>query len=85
VILTGRNPDRLKEAATELGALSTATFDANDLAALGAFFDHLEWRAGHTSTWDPMRTTRSRGRQKCSAASAVVWEVAMKSLRSARA
>jgi len=41
VILTGRNPDRLKKAATELGALSTATFDANDLAALEGFFEHL--------------------------------------------
>jgi NAD(P)-dependent dehydrogenase (short-subunit alcohol dehydrogenase family) len=42
VILAGRNPDRLQNAATELGALSTATFDANDSAALEAFFAHLE-------------------------------------------
>ncbi len=34
VILSGRNPERLKNAATELGALSTATFDASDSAAL---------------------------------------------------
>ena len=47
VILTGRNPDRLKKAATELGALSTATFDANDLAALEAFFAHLEGPIDH--------------------------------------
>jgi NAD(P)-dependent dehydrogenase (short-subunit alcohol dehydrogenase family) len=39
-ILTGRDPDRLKNAATALGALSTATFD--DSAALEAFFAHLE-------------------------------------------
>ena len=34
VIPTGNNRDRLEGAATEVGALSTATFDANDLAAL---------------------------------------------------
>jgi NAD(P)-dependent dehydrogenase (short-subunit alcohol dehydrogenase family) len=47
VILTGRNPDRLKDAATALGALSTATFDANDSAALEAFFAHLEGPIDH--------------------------------------
>ena len=30
VILTGRNPERLQRAASELGALSTAAFDATD-------------------------------------------------------
>ncbi|MEA2248801.1 MAG: hypothetical protein QOH46_3330 [Solirubrobacteraceae bacterium] len=47
VILTGRNPDRLKNAATALGALSTATFDANDSAALEAFFERLEGPIDH--------------------------------------
>jgi NAD(P)-dependent dehydrogenase (short-subunit alcohol dehydrogenase family) len=47
VILTGRNPDRLKTAATALGALSTATFDANDLAALEAFFARLDGPIDH--------------------------------------
>jgi NAD(P)-dependent dehydrogenase (short-subunit alcohol dehydrogenase family) len=47
VILTGRNPDRLQEAATELGAQSTAAFDANDLAALEAFFADLEGPIDH--------------------------------------
>jgi NAD(P)-dependent dehydrogenase (short-subunit alcohol dehydrogenase family) len=47
VILTGRNPDRLKDAATALGALSTATFDANDSAALEDFFGHLEGPIDH--------------------------------------
>lgn len=47
VILTGRNPDRLKKAATELGALSTATFDANDLAALEGFFERLSAPIDH--------------------------------------
>ena len=47
VILTGRNPDRLRTAAAELGALSTATFDANDLGALEGFFEHLEAPIDH--------------------------------------
>ena len=38
VILTGRNPERLQRAATELGALSTAAFDAADAGALEQFF-----------------------------------------------
>jgi NAD(P)-dependent dehydrogenase (short-subunit alcohol dehydrogenase family) len=42
VILTGRNPERLEAAATELGAAGTAAFDAHDLTALGEFFDGLE-------------------------------------------
>jgi NAD(P)-dependent dehydrogenase (short-subunit alcohol dehydrogenase family) len=41
VILTGRNPDRLKQAALELGAQRTAAFDANDAAALAKFFQDL--------------------------------------------
>jgi NADP-dependent 3-hydroxy acid dehydrogenase YdfG len=34
VIRTGRNPDRLKQAALELGAQRTAASDANDAASL---------------------------------------------------
>jgi len=49
VILAGRNPDRLLKAATELGALSTATFDADDSAALEAFFGHLEGPIDHVT------------------------------------
>jgi NAD(P)-dependent dehydrogenase (short-subunit alcohol dehydrogenase family) len=47
VILTGRNPDRLEEAVTEVGALSSATFDANDPAALQGFFEHLDGTLDH--------------------------------------
>lgn len=47
VILTGRNPDRLKNAAAELGALGTATFDASDSAALEVFFAGLEQAIDH--------------------------------------
>jgi NAD(P)-dependent dehydrogenase (short-subunit alcohol dehydrogenase family) len=47
IILTGRNPDRLESAGTEVGALSTATFDAEDLTALEAFFGGLEAPIDH--------------------------------------
>jgi len=53
VILTGRNPDRLREAASDVGALSTSAFDATDAAALQRFFaqaptpiDHVLITAG---------------------------------------
>ncbi|HTS35764.1 MAG TPA: SDR family oxidoreductase [Candidatus Solibacter sp.] len=41
VILTARNPERLKHAANELDALSTAAFDATDPVALERFFQDL--------------------------------------------
>ena len=41
VILTARNRARLQEAAREVGASSTAAFDANDSASLEQFFDGL--------------------------------------------
>jgi len=41
VILTGRDPDRLAEAAQEVGAQRTAAFDVNDTAALARFFQEL--------------------------------------------
>jgi NAD(P)-dependent dehydrogenase (short-subunit alcohol dehydrogenase family) len=41
VILTGRDEDRLERAAREVDASSTAAFDANEPAALEAFFDDL--------------------------------------------
>src|SRR6478735_3539492 len=47
VILTGRNPDRLRQAAADVGALGTTTFDANDSTALEAFFAHLEEPVDH--------------------------------------
>src|SRR6476659_7551753 len=47
VILTGRSPDRLTEAALELGAQRTAAFDANDSAALERFFQDLPTPIDH--------------------------------------
>ena len=41
VVLTGRHPDRLREAAQELGASRRAAFDANDASALERFFQDL--------------------------------------------
>ena len=41
VILTGRDPGRLKQAASEVGAQRTAAFDATDAAALRRFFQDL--------------------------------------------
>jgi len=41
VVLTGRNPERLKQAALELDAHMTAAFDANDPASVKRFFEDL--------------------------------------------
>jgi NAD(P)-dependent dehydrogenase (short-subunit alcohol dehydrogenase family) len=47
VILTGRNPDRLNEAAQTVGAQRTAAFDANDSVALASFFEDLPTPIDH--------------------------------------
>jgi NAD(P)-dependent dehydrogenase (short-subunit alcohol dehydrogenase family) len=47
VILTGRNSDRLNQAALELGAQRTAVFDAQDEASLERFFQDLPTRIDH--------------------------------------
>jgi NAD(P)-dependent dehydrogenase (short-subunit alcohol dehydrogenase family) len=56
VILTGRSPDRLRQAASEVDARSTAAFDATDTASLQKFFrdlvapiDHVMVTAGGPS------------------------------------
>jgi len=41
LILVARNRERLQRAADELGAVSTATFDADDSQALEAFFQQI--------------------------------------------
>jgi NAD(P)-dependent dehydrogenase (short-subunit alcohol dehydrogenase family) len=53
VILTGRNPERLRSAADELGALSTAAFDANAPASLEAFFGDLPQPIDHVMVTGP--------------------------------
>jgi NAD(P)-dependent dehydrogenase (short-subunit alcohol dehydrogenase family) len=47
VILTGRNPERLRSAATELEARSTAAFDATDPNPLERFFRDLPGPIDH--------------------------------------
>jgi len=52
VILTGRNPQRLEDAARDIGA-RTAAFDATDPAALARFFDALPGRIDHVLVTGP--------------------------------
>jgi NAD(P)-dependent dehydrogenase (short-subunit alcohol dehydrogenase family) len=47
VVLTGRNPDRLTQAALDVGAHRTASFDANDSASLQRFFQELPTPIDH--------------------------------------
>jgi NADP-dependent 3-hydroxy acid dehydrogenase YdfG len=42
VVLVGRDPERLRQAAAEVGAQHTAAVDATDVAALKGFFDGLD-------------------------------------------
>jgi NAD(P)-dependent dehydrogenase (short-subunit alcohol dehydrogenase family) len=53
VILTARNPDRLKRAALELGAQATAAFDATDPESLGVFFRSLQTPIDHVMVTGP--------------------------------
>jgi NAD(P)-dependent dehydrogenase (short-subunit alcohol dehydrogenase family) len=60
VILTGRNPDRLKDAAKDVGAERTAAFDATETTSLARFFqdlpapiDHVMVTAGRP-TYSPL-------------------------------
>jgi NAD(P)-dependent dehydrogenase (short-subunit alcohol dehydrogenase family) len=47
LILTGRSPERLQRAASEIHALSTTAFDATDPALLGQFFRDLPTSIDH--------------------------------------
>jgi NAD(P)-dependent dehydrogenase (short-subunit alcohol dehydrogenase family) len=50
VVLAGRNPERLEHAAREVGALSSAAFDATDFERLDRFFDELPTPIDHVMT-----------------------------------
>jgi NAD(P)-dependent dehydrogenase (short-subunit alcohol dehydrogenase family) len=70
VILTGRNPERLKQAALELDAQRTAAFDANDPAALQSFFrglptpiDHVMVTAGTPHYKPPLEMSPEEARR----------------------
>ena len=76
VILTGRDPDRLRQAAQELSAERTAAFDANDAASVARFFrglpapvDHVMVTAAARSTGRCSRWTQPR----CAKRSASTW------------
>jgi NAD(P)-dependent dehydrogenase (short-subunit alcohol dehydrogenase family) len=53
VILTARNPERLKQAASEVDAQSTAAFDATDFKLLQKFFDDLPAPVDHVLVTGP--------------------------------
>jgi NAD(P)-dependent dehydrogenase (short-subunit alcohol dehydrogenase family) len=53
VVLTARDPDRLRAAADEIGATSTEAFDLNDLARLEQFFADLPGPVDHVLVTGP--------------------------------
>jgi NAD(P)-dependent dehydrogenase (short-subunit alcohol dehydrogenase family) len=53
VVLTGRDPERLKRAAFDVDAQSTAAFDATDPAALKRFFEDLPDPIDHVMVTGP--------------------------------
>jgi NAD(P)-dependent dehydrogenase (short-subunit alcohol dehydrogenase family) len=53
VILTGRNPDRLEQAASDVGAQRTAAFDATDATAMQSFFHDLPAPIDHVMVTGP--------------------------------
>jgi NAD(P)-dependent dehydrogenase (short-subunit alcohol dehydrogenase family) len=83
VILTGRNRDRLSQAAHEVGAQKTAAFDATDTAALQRFFhdlpapiDHVMVTAGGPSYGPLLEMNSARVRDALSDHIVVGLEVA---------
>ena len=70
IILTGRNRERLEQAAREVGAERTAAFDANDPASLQSFFqdlpspiDHVMVTAGAPHYRPPLEMSPEEARQ----------------------
>src|ERR1700719_1909010 len=53
LILAARTPEPLQRAASELGALSTAAFDATDFERLAKFFDELPTPIHHVLVTGP--------------------------------
>ena len=56
VIVAGRDPERVERAARELGALSSAAFDATDFARLERFFEALPTPIDHVLVTGPAPT-----------------------------
>jgi NAD(P)-dependent dehydrogenase (short-subunit alcohol dehydrogenase family) len=83
LVLTGRNPDRLRQAALELGAQRAAVFDATDAAAVQRFFqdlpapiDHVMVTAGGPQYGSLLELDAAQVRQAISDHAVVVLEVA---------
>ena len=83
VILAGRNPERLEQAAIELAAQRTAAFDANDPASLQSFFqdlatpiDHVMVTAGAPHYGPPLAMTPEEARRGLTEHLLVALEVA---------
>jgi NAD(P)-dependent dehydrogenase (short-subunit alcohol dehydrogenase family) len=53
LILTGRDPEGLENAAREVGATSSVAFDATDFDRLGKFFDELSTPIDHVLVTGP--------------------------------
>lgn len=53
VVLAARNPERLEQAGRDVGARSTAAFDATDAGALEEFFDGLPGPIDHVLVTGP--------------------------------
>src|SRR6476619_1347588 len=47
IVLTGRDPDRLRDAARQVDARSTAAFDVTDLPRLERFFEDVPGPVDH--------------------------------------
>lgn len=83
VIITGRNPDRLMQAAQEVSAHRTAAFDANDTARLAKFFhdlpapiDHVMVTAGGPTYGPLLEMDSTQVRRALSDHAALALEVA---------
>ena len=70
LILTSRNPERLKQAALELDAQRSAAFDASDFDSLHRFFeelpgsvDHVMVTAGAPHYGPPLKMPREEARR----------------------
>jgi NAD(P)-dependent dehydrogenase (short-subunit alcohol dehydrogenase family) len=50
VVLVGRDPEHLARASRDVGAVSSAAFDATDFERLGRFFDELPGPVDHVMT-----------------------------------
>jgi NAD(P)-dependent dehydrogenase (short-subunit alcohol dehydrogenase family) len=92
VILTGRDPERLSQAGSELGAQRTVAFDANDAASLEKFFrdlptpiDHVMVTAGRPQYGPLLEMDPAQVRQGISEHLVLALEVARHSVGKMRA